>query len=94
MSKSKKQRRKHGERHGPRYPDVRISLYSDNPLVMVAAVRQELRLAGAPPAEISDFSDQALSTGVDRDLVRQVVEEWVGGVGVEASQAESAPGPG
>ncbi|MCP4200602.1 MAG: hypothetical protein GY769_01550 [bacterium] len=90
----KKRRAERSDPRRPRYPGVRISLHSDNPWVMVAAVRHELRLAGAQPDEISDFSDQALSTGVDRELVRQVVDEWVGAVGVDAGQAERAPGPG
>ncbi len=96
MPESKKPQSKPGEQRRPRYPGVRISLRSDNPLVMVAAVRQELRMAGAQPEEISDFSDQALSTGVDRELVRQVVDEWVGGVGVEVEigSAERASSPG
>ena len=71
--------------HGPRYPGLRVSVRSENPLALVAATREELRLAGAQPSEIRDFSDQALSTGVDRELVRQVVEEWVGGVSETAN---------
>jgi hypothetical protein len=93
MSTSKKTTEQLG-RSLPRYPGMRITLQSENPLAMVAAVRQGLRLAGAPADEISDFSDQALSTGVDRDLVRQVVDEWVGEVGLGADWTESAPSPG
>ena len=79
MPKSNKPRSRSADAGSPRYPGLRISVRSDSPLVMVAAVRQELRLAGAPPDEIRAFSDQALSTGVDREVVRQAVEEWVGG---------------
>ncbi len=61
----------------PRYPELRVAVRSDNPLALVAATRAELRLAGVDATEIRDFSDQALSTGVDRELVRQVVREWV-----------------
>ena len=82
MSESKNQQGKRREGFRPRYPDLRISLHSDNPLAMVAAVRQELRQAGAESSEIRAFSHQALSTGVDRDLVRQVVDEWIGNVGL------------
>ena len=92
MPKSKlPQSRPDGQRR-PRYPDLRIAVQSDNPLVMVAAVREELRLVGAPPDEIRDFSDQALSTGVDREIIRQVVEEWVGVTGT-AGQSEFAARP-
>ena len=69
----------------PRYPDLRVRVRSDNPLALVAATRAELRLAGVGPEEIRDFSDQALSTGVDRKLVQAVVAEWIGEV--QAAQA-------
>ena len=69
----------------PRYPDLRVSVRSANPFALVAATREELRLAGVQASEIRDFSDQALSTGVDRDLVRQVVEEWVGDIAQTAN---------
>lgn len=81
MPKSNKPRSKRADGGSPRYPGLRISVRSGSPWAMVAAVRQELRLAGAPPEEIRAFSDQALSTGVDREVVRQAVEEWVGGPG-------------
>lgn len=61
----------------PRYPDIRVQVESRNPLAMVAAVRHELRLARVPRSDIEDFSDQALSTGVDRKVVQQVIDEWV-----------------
>ena len=78
MPKSNKPRSRNVAGGSPRYPGVRISVRSESPLVMVAAVRQELRLAGAPAEEIRAFSDRALSTGVDREVIRQAVEEWVG----------------
>ena len=69
----------------PRYPDLRVRVRSGNPLALVAATREELRLAGVGADEIRDFSDQALSTGVDRKLVQEVVAEWIGEF--EAAQA-------
>ena len=78
MPKSKNPRTKSADGGPPRYPGLQISMRSESPLAIVAAVRHELRLAGAPPEQIRAFSDQALSSGVDREIVRQVVEEWVG----------------
>lgn len=67
-----------GKEPGPRYPGARVSLHSDNPLVLVAAVRQELRRAGAEPMEIRSFSNQALGTGADALTVRRLAAEWIG----------------
>lgn len=92
MSRPRKTRSKPSERCEPRYPELRVAVRSDNPLALVAAVRHKLRSAGARPDEISEFSDQALSGGLDRGLVYQVVEEWVGGVGVETGDDRSAAG--
>lgn len=67
-------------RRRPRYPHLRVSTHSPNPLALVAAVRHELRRAGAEPAEVRRFTDQALSAPLDSGRLHRVVEEWVGGV--------------
>ena len=68
-----------GERPAPRYPDLRVSTRSHNPLALVAAVREELRLAGARHAEIARFTDQALARP-DPPHVREVARRWIGSV--------------
>ena len=67
------------DRRHARYPDLRVSTRSHNPLALVAAVREELRLAGAGRRDISAFTDQALSRP-SQSHVRRVAEEWVGDV--------------
>lgn len=61
----------------PRYPDLRVSIRSHNPLALVAAVREELRLAGAENSDIARFTDEALAHR-DATRVMAVAEEWVG----------------
>ena len=63
----------------PRYPELRVSTRSDNPLALVAAVRQELRLARAEQTDIDHFTDQALARP-DAPHVLEVAEEWIGAV--------------
>lgn len=46
----------------PRYPDLRVSLHTDNPLAMVSAVRLALRKAGTDRREIERFTREALSS--------------------------------
>ena len=65
--------------HPPRYPELRVSIRSHNPLALVAAVREELRLAGAERRDISDFTDQALSRPSESHVL-EVAERWVGDV--------------
>ena len=59
-----------------RYPQIRISLRTRNPLVLVAAVRQELRRAGVEKDEIERFSEEALA-GKDLQKAREVCNTWV-----------------
>jgi hypothetical protein len=59
-----------------RYPNLRVSQRSANPMALVAAVRLELRRAGIDPDEIDRFSEQAL-VGGDAQRTRKVCEEWV-----------------
>jgi hypothetical protein len=60
----------------PRYPDILVESHSQNPLALVAAVREALRLAHVENSEISRFSDQALNTPEPRH-VREICREWV-----------------
>ena len=63
----------------PRYPELRVSIRSRNPLALVAAVREELRLAGAGHDDVARFTDQALARA-DAPHVLEVAEEWIGTV--------------
>jgi hypothetical protein len=63
----------------PRYPELHVSIRSRNPLALVAAVREELRLAGADRSDIARFTDQALAHP-DGPHVLEVAEEWIGAV--------------
>ncbi len=60
----------------PRYPKISVEIQSDNPLALVAAVREALRLAHVQRAEISRFSDQAFACRSSREM-RRICEEWV-----------------
>ena len=60
----------------PRYPKIFIEIESRNPLALVAAVREALRLAHVQRSEISEFSDEAFSSDSAKD-VTQVCKEWV-----------------
>ena len=62
----------------PRYPALRVSIRSPKPLALVAAVREELRLAGAGRGDIERFTERALSHAEDPAWVRRVAESWVG----------------
>lgn len=59
-----------------RYPTIRVRTDSENPLALVAAVREELRLARVEPSEINRFSEQALSEQQD-EAIREVCRAWV-----------------
>ena len=59
----------------PRYPQIRVSTYSRNPLALVAAVREELRRAQAGEEEIRRFSRQALTARGPR-RIREVCSHW------------------
>ena len=63
----------------PRYPELRVSIRSHNPLALVAAVREEMRLAGAERREIARFTAQALARPDESHVVR-VAESWIGAV--------------
>jgi hypothetical protein len=61
---------------GPLYPEIRVALRSRNRFALVSAIRQGLRRAGTPPAEIDRFSQEALSTQDPRVLV-ELCSRWV-----------------
>ena len=67
------------DREQPRYPELRVSIRSPNPMALVAAVREELRLAAAEHDDIARFTDQALRRP-EAPHVRAVAERWVGEV--------------
>ena len=60
----------------PRYPKIFVEIESRNPLALVAAVREALRLARVKRSEISAFSNEAFSTDSPKG-VTQVCQEWV-----------------
>ena len=59
-----------------RYPDIRVRTESRNPLALVAAVREELRLARVTRAEIDQFSEEALSQAQE-EAIKAVCRTWV-----------------
>lgn len=59
-----------------RYPKIRVRTESENPFALVAAVREELRLARVEASQIDLFSEQALSES-HSDAIRKVCEAWV-----------------
>lgn len=59
-----------------RYPTIRVSKRTANPLVLVAQVRHELRRAGVAHDEIGRFTAEALSEG-DPEHARTVCSRWV-----------------
>jgi hypothetical protein len=60
----------------PRYPKIFVEIDSQNPLALVAAVREALRLAHVERSEISEFSDEAFASSSPRE-VAEVCREWV-----------------
>ena len=60
----------------PRYPEILVEIESRNPLALVAAVREALRLVHVQRSEISEFSDEAFSTDSPQQ-VKRVCREWV-----------------
>ncbi len=60
----------------PRYPKICVEIESTNPLALVAAVREAMRLAHVQRSEISQFSDEAFSTDSPKEMER-VCQQWV-----------------
>jgi hypothetical protein len=48
-----------------------------NPLVLVAAAREALRLSRADGEQIARFSDEAMGAMPDAEAVREVVCRWI-----------------
>lgn len=59
-----------------RFPRIQVSVRSSNPLAVVAAVREEMRLADVEPETIRRFSDEALSQRDSRRIL-EVCGNWV-----------------
>ena len=59
-----------------RFPRIQVSVRSRNPLALVAAVREEMRLADVEPETIRRFSDEALSQSDDEQIL-EVCGDWV-----------------
>ena len=68
-----------GIRMGPRFPEVHVTLRSDNRWAVASAVRQALRRAGKDRAEIDRFESEAMAAlgASDPELIRQVCRRWV-----------------
>lgn len=60
----------------PRYPKICVEIESQNPLALVAAVREALRLAHVQRSEISRFSDEAFASESLREI-KKVCRQWV-----------------
>jgi len=60
----------------PLYPEVHVSLRSQNRYALVSAIRYGLRRAGTPPAEIERFSQEALTTQ-DPHRLEELCQRWV-----------------
>lgn len=61
-----------------RHPDIGVVVRSPNPLALIAAVREELRRAGAGASEVERFSDAAMAVAPSAERLRRVCREWVG----------------
>ena len=60
----------------PRYPKISVGIDSSNPLALVAAVREAMRLAHVRRSEISRFSDEAFATD-SANGVQRICAAWV-----------------
>ena len=70
---------------GPRYPQLRVSLRTENPLALVSATRLALRRAGTDRTEIDRFTRDALSSPDPRGLCGQWVRLEAPGTGRRSS---------
>lgn len=72
-----------GIRMGPRFPEVHVTLRSDNRWAVASAIRQALRQAGKDRAEIERFNAEAMAAmaamdaGDDPRVFRDVCRRWV-----------------
>ena len=68
-----------GFRMGPRFPEVHVTLRSENRWAVASAVRQALRRAGKDRSEIDRFEAEAMAAigAPDPEQLRQVCQRWV-----------------
>ncbi len=59
----------------PRYPDVHVSLRTQNPYALISAVRLALRRSQVARSEIDRFTEQALETE-EPQRMREVCTDW------------------
>jgi hypothetical protein len=74
----------------PRFPEVEVSLRSNNPVALIAAVRLALRQAHVDQELIGEFSDRAFETA-DPQRQRRVCRSWVS-ISSGSGAAESVSG--
>ena len=60
----------------PQYPEIRVQVESQNPLALVAAVREAMRRAQVERSEITRFSEEALGEHDDQRS-REICSRWV-----------------
>lgn len=59
----------------PKYPNVSVPAGDGNAYAIVGSVKQALKRAGVPAAEVSTFVDEAMSG--DYDNLLQTAMRWV-----------------
>jgi hypothetical protein len=64
---------------GPRFPEVHVTLRTENRWAVASAVRQALRRAGKDRAEIDRFEAEAMAAmgASDPELFQKVCQRWV-----------------
>ena len=60
----------------PKFPAISVNSASRNPLVLVAIVREALRLARVEKQAIRAFSQEAMGPN-QLNLVREICSKWV-----------------
>jgi len=69
-----------GIRMGPRFPEVQVTLRTENRWAVASAIRQALRKAGKDRAEIDRFVAEAMAameSGDDPRRFHEVCQRWV-----------------
>ena len=64
-------------RMGPRFPEVHVTLHSENRWAVASAIRQAMRRAGKDRAEIDRFVSEAMAVSDDPVKFHQVCRRWV-----------------
>ena len=65
-----------GIRMGPRFPEVHVTVRTENRWAVASAIRQAMRRAGKDRAEIERFLAEALAFE-DPEAFRSVCRRWV-----------------